>query len=92
MSNKPNTTTFSVRVQHSIKKRLEKLARHTGRSRTFLAAQAIHEYLDVSEWQVARIKQAISSLDAGEGISHEQVKDWVASWDTRNERPIPTIV
>jgi len=91
MSTTPKTTTFSVRVDGSIKKRLEKLAKNTGRSRAFLAAQAIHEYLDVNEWQVARIKQAIASLDAGRGISHEQVMDWVASWGTRNERPIATI-
>jgi RHH-type transcriptional regulator, rel operon repressor / antitoxin RelB len=66
------SATFTVRVDAAAKKRLERLARSTGRSRSFLAAEAIKEYLDVNEWQVAGIKQAIASLDRGEGVSHEQ--------------------
>jgi RHH-type transcriptional regulator, rel operon repressor / antitoxin RelB len=67
----------------------ERLAKNTGRSRSFLAAEAINEYLEVNEWQVAGIKRAIASLDRGEGISHDQVKDWVASWGSANEKPAP---
>jgi len=84
------STTFTVRVDPAVKKRLEKLARNTGRSRSFLAAEAINDYLDLNEWQVAGIKQAIASLDRGEGIAHQDVKDWVASWGTKNERPAPS--
>ena len=91
MSTTPKTTTFSVRVERSTEQRLEKLAKSTGRSRAFLAAQAINEYLDVNEWQVARIQRAIASLEAGLGVSHERVKDWVASWGKPNEQPLPVI-
>jgi predicted transcriptional regulator len=84
-----SSTTFTVRVDTAAKKRLERLAKSTGRSRSFLAAEAINEYLDINEWQVAGIKQAISSLDRGEGIPHEQVKDWVTSWGGGKERPVP---
>jgi RHH-type rel operon transcriptional repressor/antitoxin RelB len=83
------SATFTVRVDVTAKKRLERLAKSTGRSRSFLAAEAIKEYLDVNEWQVAGIKRAIASLDRGEGVSHERVSDWVASWGSRKERPIP---
>jgi predicted transcriptional regulator len=78
-----------VRVDSAAKKRLERLAKSTGRSRSFLAAEAINEYLDVNEWQVAGVKRAIASLDGGDGVPHEQVKDWVVSWDSSAERPIP---
>src|SRR3954469_19924099 len=47
------STTFTLRVETEMKKRLEKLAKSTGRSRSFLAAEALREYLDVNEWQVA---------------------------------------
>lgn len=83
------STTFTVRVGAAAKKRLEKLARSTGRSRSFLTAEAINEYLDVNEWQVAGIKRAIASLDRGEVVAHERVKDWVTSWGKKAERPIP---
>jgi RHH-type transcriptional regulator, rel operon repressor / antitoxin RelB len=83
-------STLSVRVDDAIKKKLEKLAKNTGRSRAFLAAQAIHEYLDVNEWQVARIKRAIAALDAGRGIAHDEVRAWIQSWGA-DEHPMPTI-
>ena len=83
------STTFSVRVESGIKKRLEKLAKSTGRSRSFLAAEALNGYLDLNEWQVAGIKQAMASLDRGEGVPHSEVKDWVKSWGQKRERPAP---
>ncbi len=83
------STTFTVRVEPAVKKRLEKLAKSTGRSRSFLAAEALNEYLDVNEWQVAGIEKAMASLDRHEGIPHEQVKAWVKSWGRKRERPRP---
>jgi RHH-type rel operon transcriptional repressor/antitoxin RelB len=83
------STTFTVRVETAAKKKLERLAKSTGRSRSFLAAEAINEYLDINEWQVAGIEKAIDSLDRGEGVPHQQVKDWVQSWGTAGERTIP---
>lgn len=87
-----NTETFSVRLDRSAKARLQKLANSTGRSRAFLAAEAISAYLDTNEWQVAGITKALSSLDRGKGIAHARVSDWVASWETRKERRSPRSV
>jgi RHH-type rel operon transcriptional repressor/antitoxin RelB len=84
-----NTETFSVRLDRSAKTRLQRLAKSTGRSRAYLAAEAIHEYLDVNEWQVAGIARAIASLDRGRGIAHARVSEWISSWETRKERPAP---
>jgi|SRR5580700_792501 RHH-type rel operon transcriptional repressor/antitoxin RelB len=83
------STTFTVRVELEVKKRLAKLAKSTGRTRSFLAAEALNDYLDVNEWQVAGVKRAIASLDRGEGVPHEEVKDWVKSWGRKRERPVP---
>jgi RHH-type rel operon transcriptional repressor/antitoxin RelB len=84
-----SSTTFSVRVETGVKKRLERLAKSTGRSRSFLAAEAINEYLEVNEWQVSGIKRAMASLDGGEGIAHDMVKDWIESWGSADEKPVP---
>ena len=83
------STPFTVRVEPDVKKRLEKLAKSTGRTRSFLAAEALNEYLDANEWQVAGVKRAITSLDRGEGVSHKAVKEWVNSWDRKPERAFP---
>jgi predicted transcriptional regulator len=83
------STTFTVRVDTGVKKRLERLAKSTGRSRSFLAAEAISGYLELNEWQVAGTKRAIASLNRGDGIPHSLVKEWVASWGSANEQPVP---
>jgi predicted transcriptional regulator len=84
-----SSSTFSVRIESAVKKRLEKLAKSTGRSRSFLAAEAIGEYVDANEWQIAGINQAMISLDRGEGVGHEQVKEWVDSWGRAKELAAP---
>ena len=83
------STTFTVRVDETAKKRLEELSRSTGRSRSFLTAEAIDAYLDVNEWQVAGIRQAMASFDRGHAVAHDDVKDWVGSWGRKKERPAP---
>ncbi len=84
-----SSTTVNVRIDPAIKKRLEKLAKSTGRSRSFLAAEAINEYLELNEWQVAGIQKAIASLDRGHGLPHDRILKWVRSWDSKKERPVP---
>jgi hypothetical protein len=31
------------------------------------------------EWRVAGIQKAVASIDRGEGVPHERVKEWVSS-------------
>src|SRR5262245_27128598 len=82
-----SSATFTVRVESEVKKRLEKLAKSTGRSRSFLAAEALNAYLDVNEWQVAGIKRAIASLDQRRGIPHDEVRKWLKGG--KREKPAP---
>jgi predicted transcriptional regulator len=84
-----SSTTVSVRINLTAKKRLEKLAKSTGRSRSFLAAEAINGYLDLNEWQVTGVQNAMASLDRGKGIPHQRVKEWVNSWGSKRERSAP---
>ena len=76
-------------MNSATKKRQEKLAKSTGRSRSFLAAEAINGYLDLNEWQVAGVQKAMASLDRGEVTSHDQVREWVGSRGSKRERSVP---
>lgn len=87
-SAKPSAT-FTIRVDEADKQRLEALARSTGRSRSFLAAEAIAEYLAVNEWQIEAIRTAMAETERGETISHDAIGEWVASWDTDQELEPP---
>jgi predicted transcriptional regulator len=83
------STTFTVRVDTATKKRLESLAKNTGRSRSFIAAEAINKYLAINDWQIAGIKTAIASVDLDGTILQADIEAWVSSLGSPSELPIP---
>jgi RHH-type transcriptional regulator, rel operon repressor / antitoxin RelB len=83
------SSALTVQVSEADRDRLEALALTTGRSESLLASEAISEYLALQEWQIAGTKAAIDTLDGGERIAHNAVRDWVSSWDSVNEREPP---
>ncbi len=83
------STTLTIRVDHSVKERLEAVAQRLNRSKSFIAGEAIEEYLAVQEWQIEGINKALQSLDAGKGIPHTDVAEWIESWGADNDRPKP---
>ncbi len=84
------SATLTIRVDQDMKDRLEAAAKQQKRSKSFLAGEAIEEYLAVQEWQERRIREAIEAADRGELIPHEEVMAWISSWETDNELPMPT--
>ena len=87
-----NSTTITVRVAKSMKDRLENLARETKRSKSSLAAEGIGAFVDLEERQIAGIKKALTSIDRGLGVAHDDVEAWVASWDTDDEVSTPEAI
>ena len=75
-----HTTLVTVRVKPDIADRLEKLAESMDRSKSYLAAEAIEEYLAIHEWQIQAIKEGIAAVDRGETVSFDEVKK---HWEKR---------
>lgn len=73
---------INLRIEPKIKERLEKLAKATHRSKSFLIGHALEAYLDVNEWQLKGITEAILEADSpnAEWSSHEEVK---AKWEAK---------
>lgn len=84
-----DSTVLSIRLDKSVKERLARIAASMKRSQSFVAAEAIEEFVNVQEWQIAGIQEAIESLDRGEGVAHEEVKAWAGSLGTDDERAPP---
>ncbi len=80
----PQSTTLTIRVDRKVRNRFEAVAKSTRRSKSFLAAQAIEDYLAVQEWQIAGIKEAIKSIDEGRGIPHSEVMARIESWGSKD--------
>ena len=71
------SATMTIRLDEKIRVRLVKLAEATHRSKSFLAAEAISDYLKVQEWQIREIKKGITEANAGEYTTHNKViKHW----------------
>jgi predicted transcriptional regulator len=69
------SSTMTVRLDRDIKTRLEQLARATQRSKSFLAAEAIRDYVELNEWQIAEIESAIQEAERGDFASDSEVAD-----------------
>jgi RHH-type transcriptional regulator, rel operon repressor / antitoxin RelB len=79
----------TIRLSKNTKARLERLAKTTKRSRNYLAAEAIADFVELNEWQIAGLKKAIRELDAGKGVPHAKVSAWIDSLGTDHELPRP---
>ena len=74
------TATMTVRLPEDVKERLDRLAQTTARSRSWLAADAIAEYVKLQEWQIAEIEAGVREADAGEFASADEVAAVFAKW------------
>ena len=81
--------TLTIRVDPETKQRLEQLAKATDRTRSYLAAEAIRQYVELNEWQIQEIKQAVVEADAAkpdEWVPHEEVMRRVRTSSSRKTR------
>ncbi|PYE87710.1 CopG family ribbon-helix-helix protein [Phyllobacterium leguminum] len=74
------TAAFTVRVQDDVAEKLDKIAELSDRSRAYLAAQAIEEYVAREEWQLAEIQAGLDAADRGEFASDEEVAAVIAKY------------
>ena len=77
---KVETQAISFRIPSEKVDALERLAKATDRPRSWHIAQALDSYLDVQAWQIGRIEAAISEMDAGKGIAHEEIQKELLTW------------
>lgn len=70
----------TLRLDAATRKRLDKLARATERSRAALAAEAVRQYVELNEWQIAAIQEGVREADLGQFVDHARLK---AKWEKR---------
>ncbi len=77
------TPAVTVRLEPEFRKRLDRLAKAQRRSRSFVATEAIREYVKINEWQIEETLKAVAEADRGEFASRGDVgrvmKKWTSS-------------
>jgi RHH-type transcriptional regulator, rel operon repressor / antitoxin RelB len=85
----PDSTTMTVRLSRELRGKLERLAASTRRSKSYLAAEAIAEYVDANAWQIEEIRKAVRKADAGGPfVSDEDATRYLDAL-ARGENPKP---
>jgi predicted transcriptional regulator len=79
----PETNILTLRLDSKLKKKLDKLAKATERSRSYLAAEAIREFVALNEWQIDEIKKGLREADAGDFATDEEMEQTVRRWVRR---------
>jgi len=79
----PESSVLTLRLDAKLKNQLDRLSRSMNRSRSFVAAQAIQEYVSVNEWQIAEIKKGLAEADAGDFATDEEVQQVMKKWTRR---------
>ena len=74
------SATMTIRLEPALKQRLDHLAEGTKRSKSFLAARAIRELVDLDEWQVQEIRNALAEADNEEFASADLVREVPGKW------------
>ena len=74
------SATMTIRLEEDVKLRLDKLADSTHRSKSFLAAEAIRQFVDNNEWQIGEIQAALSEAAAEDFASDEDVAALARKW------------
>ncbi len=81
--------TVTFHTSPEVKARLERLATHTRRSRSFLANEAVERYLSEEEDFVRAVEQGLAEADEGELIAHEDATAYLRSLGTDAPMAMP---
>lgn len=58
--------TLNIRIPTQLHCQLEELTKATGRSKSFLANEALESYLAYQTWQLAQVEIGLAEADRGE--------------------------
>jgi predicted transcriptional regulator len=63
------TAAFTIRLDDEMLAKLDALAADTDRSRNWIAAKAIEDYVALNAWQIEQIKAGLAEADRGEFVT-----------------------
>ena len=73
-------STVTARIDEATQSSLDKLAKATARSRSWLVAEAVRRYVEEESWQIAAIEEGVRQADAGNFAGKDEVKAAFARW------------
>ena len=75
-----DSTTMTIRLDEELKARLDLLARTMHRSKSYLAAEALRDYVALNEWQLGELEVAVKEADDGDYASADDIRAVLSKW------------
>lgn len=79
----PQSKVLTLRLESDLADQLDRLADATERSRSFLIAEAVREYVSLNDWQIEETKRALAEAEQGEFASEADVQKVLKKWKRR---------
>jgi predicted transcriptional regulator len=79
------TDTMTIRLSSSTKEKLAELAQHTRRTKSFLASEAIADYVERELAIVAGVQRGLDDMTAGRVTAHNVIMDEIDEIIARSE-------
>jgi len=85
------TQTVSIRLDDEVLSKLDALTKATDRSRAWLMAHAVEQYVQHEAWQIEAIQSTLDKIRHGKAkfASHEETSRWLESWGSKQEMKAP---
>jgi len=77
------SSVLTLRLDPKLKKQLDRLSEATKRSRSFVAAEAIREYVELNNWQIEETVKALAEADRGNFATDKEVERALTKWTRR---------
>ena len=74
---------LTLRLDIKLNQQLDRLSKATSRSRFYVAAQAIREYVALDQWQIGEINKALDEVERGEFAAPNAVVRSLNRWTRR---------
>lgn len=71
---------MSIRLPDELADQLKDLSEITGRTKNFLAVQALRNFIEQESWQIAEIKKGLAEADAGDFATDEEMQALNTKW------------
>ena len=76
MATQTKNTALTMRISSSLNRKIDKFAKQSGRSKSYVAHKAIEEYLSWRIPQLEQLKDRVAEADLGKFVSQKEMESF----------------
>lgn len=81
---------LSIELDSDLDRRLSEIAEGMDQPKTAIIERALRDFVELRDWQDVAIDEGLLAAEEGRVFDHDKVGEWIDSWGTPDERPMPS--